>query len=154
VTNLTEENLMRGYYKYMHQVSEIFSDSYQRVLGREGNSDQFFQMFYDTFISSSEEVAEKFKNTDMEKQRRLLAESFIRMFNFYLQRTPGHYIEKIALSHSRKNLDIAPHLYDLWVDAIIQTVKQMDRQFDENVERTWREVLSVGINFMKSKYDQ
>lgn len=51
-------------------------------------------------------------------------------------------------------LDIAPRLYDLWLETLIDTARDFDEQFDEEVELAWRLVLTPGIVYMKFYYDR
>ena len=62
------------------------------------------------------------------------------------------HLERIAARHSRSGLDIGPHLYDLWLDCLIQAVRECDPLFGEETEQAWRKVMQVGIEFLKSKY--
>ena len=64
------------------------------------------------------------------------------------------YLEKIAQKHSQSAHDIPPQLYDLWLDTLVKTVKEFDPDFNEEVELSWRLVLSSGITYMKFKYDK
>ncbi len=50
---------------------ETFLASLKRCLAAPG----FLESFYDRFVGSSEEVREKFRNTDMKRQARVLEES-------------------------------------------------------------------------------
>ena len=50
----------------------IFNDSLARCL----SNDRFFRRFYELFLASSQEVRDKFRNTDFAKQNRMLRASF------------------------------------------------------------------------------
>ena len=50
---------------------ELFNDSLDRCSGRPG----FLDRFYELFLASSDEVAEKFERTDFRKQTRVLKAS-------------------------------------------------------------------------------
>lgn len=62
------------------------------------------------------------------------------------------YLEYIAKRHNRHNLNIEPELYDLWLEALIDTVRECDDQFDAEVEQAWRSILDYGIEYMTSHY--
>ena len=51
---------------------KTFNDSYIRVMTNSIADKTFFESFYEKFIQSSEEVAEKFKNTDLKEQERII----------------------------------------------------------------------------------
>ena len=75
----------------------------------------FLLNFYGIFMGSSEEVREKFKGTDFERQTRVLAESLWVMA--VAAQAPKESpawgdLPRLAAMHGRYNLDIRPALYD------------------------------------------
>ena len=62
------------------------------------------------------------------------------------------HLQRLAKLHSRAELDIKPELYDLWLDRLVQAVKEFDPMFDPETETAWRRMLQPGIEFMKSRY--
>ncbi|MFO7649132.1 globin [Halomonas campaniensis] len=132
----------------------LFDASYVRVLGREVEGQAFFAAFYERFIAASPEVAVKFRHTDMARQRAMLKKAFYHLLAFYASSHADYYLKEVAVSHSRAHLDIAPPLYDLWLEALIDTVRVYDEQFDAEVELAWRLVMTPGIVFMTFHYDR
>ncbi len=142
----------------MLNVEDIVSDSYERLqfLGKTGRyktSEIFLNKFYEKFISASPIVREKFKNTDMNKQKRQLQESLYYMLQFYMIKKPTDYMRGIANRHSKKALNISPQLYDLWLESLVATVRELDPKYDQDVGLAWKMVMSTGIKFMKNNYD-
>jgi hemoglobin-like flavoprotein len=129
--------------------AELFNDSLERCTsGR-----RFLDRFYELFVSSSAEVAAKFANTDFRVQKAALKVSLYMIMSSIEQKPEGNvHLERIAARHSRNGLDIGPHLYDLWLDCLIQAVRECDPLFGEEIEEAWRRVMRVGIEFLKSKY--
>lgn len=130
-----------------------FDESYERVKIVVKNDHGFFDAFYHRFLKSSPEVAKYFKHTDMQKQKKVLEKSFYSLLIFYATNNANDYLEEIAIQHSKSALDIRPALYDLWLESLIETVKDYDKYFSSEIELSWRLVLSVGITYMKFKYD-
>jgi hemoglobin-like flavoprotein len=130
-------------------------DVFRRSLHRCLADPAFLQSFYDAFIGSSEEVREKFKGTDMGRQKRMLEDSLYVMA-MALQRgfdSPARGdLPRIAERHSRKGLDIRPELYDLWASSLVETAARYDPEFTPEIERAWRETLTAGIEYMRSRY--
>ena len=127
---------------------ELFNDSIERCCA----SPDFLPRFYALFLASSDVVAKKFEHTDMRKQVRLLKTSlYILMMTSGGSERAAH-LERIARSHSRTELDIKPELYDLWLDRLVQAVREFDSRFDAEIEAAWRRMLQPGIDFMKSRY--
>jgi len=130
--------------------AELFNDSYERCLRQPG----FLERFYEIFMASSEEVAAKFARTDFTRQRRLLKWSLYMLMcaaSTPLPEVTTH-LERISEVHSRGHMDIKPEFYDLWLDSLLQAVREFDPMLNEDIEAAWRQVLDYGIQFMKSKY--
>lgn len=127
---------------------ELFNDSLERCQGG-----PFLERFYELFLASSDEVRKKFAGVDMRNQQRMLKVSLY-MLMLASQKGVGgeEYIEKVAQRHSRKERDISPQLYEVWLDCLMQAVGECDPYFNADVERAWRDVLKPGIEFMISRY--
>ena len=128
---------------------ELFNDSLERCTRTSG----FLDRFYELFMASSEEVAEKFKHTDFRKQKRALRTSLYVMMLVNEGKAEGDaHLERIARLHSRSELDIKPELYEVWLDCLIRAVKDFDPLCNSETEKAWRTIMRAGIGFMKSKY--
>ncbi|MBW0147379.1 globin [Marinobacter arenosus] len=132
---------------------DIFDESYDRVLLAPSDGIEFFEAFYRRFLRSSSEVRILFRNTDMAAQRSMLKKSFFSLVAFYASGTIDDVLRRIAYLHSAEHLNIKPHLYDLWLECLIDTVNAYDPEFCDEVELAWRLVLSPGITYMKFRYD-
>ena len=128
---------------------EVFNDSLEQCT----STRRFLDRFYELFISSSPEVAAKFANTDLRVQKASVKVSLYMIMASIQQKPEGTvHLERIAARHSRSGLDIGPHLYDLWLDCLIQAVRECDPLFGDETEQAWRRVMRAGIEFLKSKY--
>lgn len=136
------------------EIDTIFDASYGRVLEHEVGGQGFFETFYARFVAASPEVAEKFRHTDMVRQRAMLKKSFYHLLAFYASSHADYYLNKVAISHNRRHLDIRPGLYDLWLDAMVESVRRHDPHCCPEVELAWRLVMSPGIVYMKFHYDR
>ena len=132
----------------------IFDQSYERVLMHDVDGRSFFEAFYDAFVAASDEVAEKFRTTDMDRQQAMLKKSFYHLLSFYASNNADYYLDRVAISHNRHHLDIRPGLYDLWLDTLIATVRRFDPECSDEIELTWRLVMTPGIVYMKFHYDR
>lgn len=115
---------------------------------------QFLDRFYERFLASSPKVREKFANTNFVRQKRALRAS-LQILSLVADddRGPGRYLGELAVQHGQKHLDIGAELYDLWLDSLIATVREIDPQFDAEIEGAWEQVAMVGIHYMISKRD-
>jgi hemoglobin-like flavoprotein len=127
----------------------LFHDSLTRCTSHP----QFLERFYALFLAASDEVRHQFRQTDLQKQRRLLQASFyILMLEADGKPEGSVSLERIALLHSQQHLDIPPHLYDLWLDCLVQAVRAYDPQWTSETERLWRRMMAKGIVFMQARY--
>ncbi|ONM43467.1 globin [Halopseudomonas pachastrellae] len=126
---------------------DIVMQSYGRCCA----SATFFDDFYQRFLQSSPEVRAKFTNTDMPAQKLLLRQGILNLVLFS-RGLPPTKLQALARSHSRDKLDIQPHLYTHWIDALIRTVEQHDKQANAETARAWREVLNKGVEVIQAGY--
>lgn len=135
----------------------LYNDSLERCTAQP----RFLHRFYDIFCRSSPEVAEKFVNTDFSILTEKLHTSLFAMLksSLYVMLLPtwseapkSPHLERLAWFHGREGRDIPPELYDLWLESLIQAVREFDPHFDERTEWAWRSMMKPGIEFMKSRY--
>jgi hemoglobin-like flavoprotein len=130
---------------------ETFRTSLKRCLAGPG----FLDSFYQAFIGSSDEVRAKFANTDFKKQNLALADSLYVLANAALSEEGSvgrGSLPHVAALHSRSGNDVRPELYDLWLDALLATVRVFDPEFSPTVEGAWRSTIGWGIEYMRSRY--
>jgi len=122
-------------------------------LGRCHATPGFIARFYELFVAASPEAAEKFKDTDLERQNLAMSSS---LYALILVIEGGKaailYLDKIARQHGREDLDIRPELYDVWLECLIETVSEFDPQYSDEIERLWRDAMAFGVEFMQSRY--
>jgi hemoglobin-like flavoprotein len=123
--------------------------SYHRCRASAG----FTDTFYDHFLAKSPEVADKFRATDFARQKLMLRESLLAMLLFNLGSPDARKeLERLGQRHSRRGVDIAPHLYDLWLDALCETVERYDPRFTADLGNQWRATMRPGIELIVSYY--
>ncbi len=131
------------------RAAELFNDSLERCTA----SDEFLDRFYELFLTSSREVAEKFRHTDFSKQKRMLKASLYMMILMAEGKSEIQKdLQRIAKRHSRADLDIRAELYSLWLDCLIQAARESDPRFTPETEMAWRRIMAQGIAFMQSHY--
>ncbi|HVN86095.1 MAG TPA: globin [Candidatus Binatia bacterium] len=126
----------------------LFNDSLEYCR----SSPEFLTRFYEHFIATSSEVASLFAATDFAHQRRVLGTALYTIMGQCRSSSVPPELEAIARRHSRSDRNVRPELYDLWLDCLLQAVREFDPRFTARTEHAWRVVLSVGIAFMKSRY--
>lgn len=135
------------------ELAQVFNDSYERVTNTPKKSGEFFSTFYALLIADNPEVANKFRNTDMHRQVQMLKTSVAVLLSYYGTDDQDDYLRKMAERHSKKDVDIPPRLYSVWLDSLIETVRRFDPKFNDAVAVAWRRVFEKGIEFMTSRYE-
>ena len=126
-----------------------FTDSLGRCLAESA----FLDRFYELFINSSPDIAKRFEQTDFDQQKRALSQSlYLMVMAMEGGEAAISYLGKIARTHDRENYDVRPELYDVWLECLIRAAAENDPQFDGAIERSWRETLKYGIEFMRERY--
>ncbi|MCA9247664.1 MAG: globin [Planctomycetales bacterium] len=128
---------------------DLVTASYHRCRER----DDFIDTFYNQFLATSREVADKFRGTDFKRQKLMLRESLLSMLLYNLgYEDAQEELEQLAERHSRREVDIAPNLYDLWLDSLVETISICDLEYTEELGQLWRAAMQPGIDLLISKY--
>jgi hemoglobin-like flavoprotein len=129
----------------------LFEESYARIFGDQvgitQTGDAFFDRFYDIFLSKSPRIANMFSRTDMSRQATMLRRSLYEFVTFYVTGQVNEEMRRIAGLHQR--LDISADLFDLWLDALVETVAEVDEECTELIEFAWRLAMAPGITYVK-----
>lgn len=129
--------------------SDLFSDSLTRCL----SNPKFLERFYTSFLESSPEVKEKFKNTDWQKQERMIKASFHMLMLGADAKPEGQvHLQRIAERHNHEQLNIPAHLYDLWIECLMIAVQEFDSKFSAETKAVWLKVMGRGIEYMRARY--
>jgi len=107
----------------------------------------FFEDFYVRFLALSPEIAELFRHTDFNRQKQMLKLSLFQLLNFYAD-IPAAIEEVDSLAVRHRELKISEHHYELWLNALCETVAQHDPKFTPELDRAWRIAMKPGINAM------
>ena len=148
---MTDRRYLTFYIDVMSRTTDIagqFNESFERCV----NDPLFLDRFYEIFLASSDEVNLMFRNTDMETQKVMLLSSMAYMTNAY--NNESNFLLKVADRHNKKNLNIKPYLYPLWLDSLLAAAKSIDPLFEKNTEKLWRKILQPGIDQMISRYSE
>lgn len=134
-------------------MEKVFKESLARISGKKIEGQSFLDYFYKIFLESSEAVREKFKDTDLEFQSKMLKKSISVQVHFYISKKVSSDLYCIGQSHNKDNLNISPDMYDLWIRKLTEAVAKYDSEFSPRVELAWHIILAPGIAFMKYSYD-
>jgi len=130
-------------------------DTFLESFGRCRATAGFLDAFYKRFVASSDEIRAKFAKTDMMRQVQMLEDTLFVVANAVQgeEGSPARSdLPRIAERHSRRDLDIGPELYDLFLECLVVTVRTHDPKFTPEVEAAWREVMGFSIDYMRKRY--
>lgn len=138
--------------KWVEKVEEA-KKCYQRCY----QNPAFAREFYKNLFFLNPKLTSHFKKTDWPHLEKALMHGLDHLFNFLDQEDKEHeyhrkQLIRIALSHSKANLDIHPHDYYYWIDGVILTMKKMDPKWYDDLEYYLRECLFFPISFMITFY--
>ena len=123
--------------------------SYDRCCAAE----HFFDDFYRNLFIRCPHAKALFTHTDFERQNNLLRHAFglLLIFPNQPEREPT-ILARVAERHSRRELGVDPSMYQPFLDALIDTVRDCDSQFTPAVESAWRRTVEKGVAYMQAKY--
>jgi len=128
---------------------EIFDESLRRCSA----NPRFLDRFYEAFLASSPKVRQKFTNTDFVRQKRaVLASLHLILLAAQDPENPDRYLREVAERHSSAQLGIGAEFYDLWLDSLVATVREIDPAFGPEVEQAWEDVMTIGIRYLVSRF--
>ena len=126
-----------------------FEQSYARVFGDgvaiDPGGEAFFHRFYEIFLSEPG-VAEMFDGVDMAAQEAMLRSSFFRVLSYHVTGEWTPELDRVGEVHA--NLGIDPDLFQRWLECLLETVRQVDPDADEETLLGWRLALLPGLTCM------
>ena len=132
-------------------------DAFEAVkasFARCGESDGFYNTFYDVFLTQSPEIPPLFAKTDFKKQKQILkATAALLVRHKFQEAEVGAALQKVGKTHSRDGYNINPDLYPLWLDSLCETVRQYDPECTPELELQWRTRMQEGIDYIVSAYE-
>ncbi len=127
-----------------------FEASYERIFGADvamgQQSEAFFTAFYQRFLLNPE-VTARFAGVDMRRQVEMMRRSLLQLASFYVLGEPSSAMNRLAEVHQR--LGLVSRLFDLWLQALLDTVQEFDDQCDEMTLLAWAWAMAPGITFIR-----
>lgn len=124
-----------------------------RSYGQCCTSAGFFDDFYTNFLGMSQDIASKFRHTDLARQKTLLRAGLGHLVMAYAKSPMSRMkMNKIAESHSRNALDVDPKLYPLWKKALLKTIATHDREYNSSIEKAWSKIVDAGVKGIIDRY--
>lgn len=121
---------------------------------RSSKNIDFASTFYKNLFFLKPKIKDHFKDTDFEHQDKALMHGleFIMGFLDHSNENARTQMIRISKTHSHKNMNIHPHDYYYWIEALVMTVKTHDPSWHRDMEYYWREVIFYPVSFIMSQY--
>lgn len=130
-------------------MTDTFADvhqSFDRCLRKR----DFLRRFYTIFTARHPDIAGRFRETNWDKQIFLLRHGISASIMFASGTSLGDdEVERLRRSHGTSGYDIPGWMYDEWLESLIQTLAEFDPQWNEDLERRWRQAMGVAIDHMR-----
>jgi len=133
----------------IHQKAKRVHQSYIRA-----GSKKLVSEFYVRLMDSSAEIRKKFEGVDMTDQASFLAHAIVMSFLFIdkNQHLAKKCLDDVRKTHAQNNLNIAPELYDIWLECLLETVSLCDPHANDALLTDWHDVMSVAITHIRDGY--
>lgn len=117
-------------------------------------SNGFAKDFYENLFFLHPEIKQSFKNTDFAHQEKALIMGLQFILDFLDQHNQNakNQVQRIAHTHAKNAMNIHPHFYYYWIEALIMTSKKHDPSWYNDLAYYWREVIFYPVSFIISQY--
>ena len=114
---------------------------------------EFFHSFYQNFFEACPDAKPMFARTDFDRQARVLRHA-INLLLIFPNQPPAEptLLSRLAERHSRRDLNVNPEWYPLFLSSLVHTVAAYDPEFSQDLNRAWHTALSQGMEYMRSRY--
>ena len=133
-------------------MSEVHIGLAQESLGRLNATPRFCGTFYQFFLESSPVIPPMFAATEFEVQCKQLRHGLGLLLAYAKHKNPV-LLERVALRHSRADVNATPDLYPLFVESLLKAVAAHDPNYSPELDQAWRAAVAPGVEYMKSMYE-
>lgn len=133
---------------------EDIKRSYGRSLVSHGSKKKFFVRFYEVFLASDPEIRSRFMQVNIAKQVDALRNgiSMVILHAENKDKLAGDVLDGIRKTHSTENLNIKAEHYKFWEESLITVLKEYDAEFNDKLEKEWRELIQQTVDYMLGKH--
>lgn len=127
---------------------ELFNNSYARILPSD-KGDRFFTHFYTLFSRSTDDETSPLSIARRLEKQKIIYKTFFYMLSVANTHIVADYLVQITRECNPQNINLPPSAYALWRKAVLQTVRDLDPECDEEIITAWAVVLAPGLEFMR-----
>ena len=134
-------------------MNDTYADIHQS-LNRCLQRQDFLRRFYTLFVNSHEDIAARFRDTEWNQQIHLLRYGISASILYAGGSDLGtHELDRLHRSHGRRGYAIEAWMYDRWLEALIETLRETDSQCDPHLEQRWRSAMGLAIDRIRDGRD-
>jgi len=124
-------------------------NSYLRCI----ENSNFIYRFYEIFLSKDENIKSMFAHVDFDKQTKLLRHGLLSMITYLDQESSaGKFtFDRLRETHGTGGMDIKPEQYSIWKESMLQTIEEIDTEFNAEIKSNWIEVLDTCIRMIQKE---
>lgn len=127
---------------------ELFNDSYDRITSAD-QGDTFFSHFYTLFIESTQALNVLSSPQAHREQQKIIYKAFFYMLSVATSYIVSDYLEHVTREQNEHGLNLPASVFAYWRRAVLQTVRDLDPQCDEEVLTAWAIFMAPGLEFMR-----
>lgn len=127
---------------------KLFNGSFQRAIAPDTYG--FYKRFFHKLYDADSHIANLFANTGIDRCIKMLIQSMSQMLYYASTKHPNKQIKNIANMHGQEGLSLTSNYYDIWLECMIETIRETDPQFNEDIETAWRCMMLPGVTYLKS----
>lgn len=110
---------------------------------------KFPKRFHERLLQAHPTIPPFFANTDWKQQEAIFRASLLMLLLYAKNDSEAEsLLRRVAYTHGKSRLNIAPELYRLWVDCLIATLAECDPRWSPSLERSWRDAVAKGISYL------
>lgn len=110
--------------------------------------------FYERLIPADPRIGRLFANTDLDRQRELFEHGVYMLIKFAKGDQVGAMaLERLGRLHDRRHLDVSPDLYTIWARCLLETLREIDPEYTDELHDRWQETIRPGIEKMAAMHD-
>lgn len=105
--------------------------------------------FYDAFLARDPEVRRLFAHTDFDRQRDLFLHGIYSLIDYARGGATGRMgIRRLSRIHGAGGMNITRRMYDLWIQCLLDALREHDPEWSPELRVRWEQVLRLGIDAM------
>jgi hemoglobin-like flavoprotein len=109
--------------------------------------------FYERLLSADPRIRRLFAGANFERQRELFEHGVHMLIKFARgDRVGAMALERLGRFHDAQHLDVPPDLYAIWIRCLLETLREVDPEYTEDLDACWREAIQPGIDKMKAMH--